>query len=120
MRPYWLTKNRNNKFGNIPKSYGGRIFHSTLEADYAEHLDFLKKAGEIKDYQTQPRFPLKVKGIKISTIIPDFLIINKYGGEEIHETKSPASMTPVWQIKWRLLKVLYPTYKFYIIKRGDF
>lgn len=116
----WSIHPRLNKYGNIQKKHGGRTYHSTLEADYAAHLDLLIKAGEVQSWQPQPRFPLKVEGKLICSIIPDFLVVGKHGREEIHETKSWATQTPEWRIKWRLMQVLYPEYRYIVMTRKDF
>lgn len=112
--------NRYNKFGNKQKTYNGTTYHSSLEADYAAHLDLLIKAKEIQSYEQQPKYKLSVDGVKIGHIIPDFLVIGKYGREEIHEVKSPSSQTPIWHWKWKHMQAQYPEYKYFVIQRGDF
>lgn len=117
MKPHWMIRPQN-KFHNIPKRYNGQLFHSTLEADYCAYLDLLKKGKEIKDYQTQPKFALHINGVKLGNIVPDFLVINKFGGEEVHEVKGRS--TPLWKWRWEHLQIEYPQYKYYVIKKGDF
>lgn len=109
-----------NKYHAIPKRYNGRNYHSTLEADYSATLDLLVKAKELKLVEPQPKFRLDVNGKHICNIIPDFLVVDKDGLEAIHEVKSPASMTPTWKIKWRLLQALHPEFKYEVIQKGDF
>lgn len=106
------------KFNNVPKRYGGRTYQSTLEANYAAHLDFLKRAGEIQDFETQKTFRLDVNGVHIANYIADFVVVGKHGREEIHETKGKV-LSP-FTMKWRLMKALYPQYHYELVKRGDF
>lgn len=106
------------KFNNVPKRYGGRTYQSTLEANYAAHLDLLKKAGEIQDYETQKVFRLDVNDIHIANYIADFLVVGKHGRLEVHEVKGK-ELSP-FRMKWKLMKALYPEYHYVLIKRGDF
>ena len=39
-----------NKFGAKRAEWGGRTFDSTGEAEYAQHLDLRRKAGEVLDF----------------------------------------------------------------------
>lgn len=107
-----------NKYNAVAKRYNGHLYHSTLEADYAKVLDLMKKAGELKIVEAQPRYRLDVNGQHICTIIPDFYLVDKDGQEHIHEVKGKEQ--DVWKIKWRLMKALYPEYKYQVIKKGDF
>ena len=106
------------KFNNVPKRYNGKTYQSTLEADYAAHLDMLVKCKEIQSYETQKTFRLDVNNIHIANYIADFLVVGKHGRLEIHETKGKA-LSP-FTMKWRLMKALYPEYHYELIKRGDF
>ena len=113
---YW----RGNKYRNVQKTIDGRTYHSTLEANYAQYLELLKRGKEIQDWKPQPVFRLDVNGHHICKIIPDFLVITKHGAEEIHETKCWATQTPEFRIKKKLFEALYPQYKFVVIMKGDF
>lgn len=94
------------KFGNKSCVYNGRRYDSKKEAGYAEKLDWMKKAGEIKDWEPQVTYQLYVNGLKIAGIRPDFKIYNHDGSVEIHEIKSSATATPLWSAKWNLLRAL--------------
>lgn len=107
------------KYRNVPKRYGNRTYQSTLEARYAQQLDLMQKAGEIQSWAPQPRYTLHVNGHLICTIIPDFHVIGKHGREEIHETKSWATQTPEWRVKWKLFKALFPELHTQIIMDKD-
>lgn len=96
------------KFNATRAEYGGRVYHSMKEANYAAELDLLKRAKEIRDWEPQVRFDLVVNGLKICTIIPDFRVILADGTEEIHEVKSYGTMTEIWRLKRKLFEALYP------------
>ena len=89
---------------------------SYKEANWCDNLALLKKAGEIKDYETQVKFDLKVKGQKIAGIIVDFLITNRDGTKVVEEVKSYITMTPLWNIKRKLFEALYPKIPYNVIK----
>ncbi len=87
----WGQKNplqpKANKYGAKRTVYNGRTFDSKAEAGYAARLDLLIKAGEIKSYQCQIRYPLYVNERLITTYTADFLVTNQTGTKEIHEVK---------------------------------
>ena len=121
MKPNFLHQYKlSNKYGNIPKRYGDRLYHSTLEANYAQTLDLMKKGGLLKTIKPQPKFSLDVNGVKIGHIIPDFYTLDKDGLETIWEVKSSASMTPLWKLKWKIMQINHPEFIYKIIQRGDF
>ena len=109
----WQIK-KQNKYNNQSKEYNGRYYHSKKEAAYAQELDLLKKAGEIKDWKPQHRVSLDVNGYHICNYIVDFLVTNKYGEEELHEVKG--FETDLWRIKRKLLEAIYPDIKYIVIK----
>ena len=89
---------------------------SIKEAHYCDQLEILRKAGEIKSYEIQKTFELKVKGQKICGIRPDFLVVNNYGMKEVHEVKSYITMTPTWNIKRKLFEALYPKITYIVVR----
>ncbi len=86
----------NFKYGNVPVEAmmdGRRVmFRSKLEYRWAQHLDFLKKAGEIKDFfyefHTFRDFP---EDQQIREFTPDFLVRLNDNTFEYHETKGMLS-----------------------------
>ena len=92
---------------------------SKLEAGYCDQLEILKKAGDIYEYEVQPRIRLEVNGQKICDHIPDFKVYrtkadHDEGAGEIHETKGYEN--PVWNIKRKLTEALYPHIPYIVIK----
>ncbi|MDD4892378.1 MAG: DUF1064 domain-containing protein [Candidatus Rickettsiella isopodorum] len=97
----WQIK-RQNKYNNKKQVYNGRWYHSKKEAAYAEQLDWLIKAKEIKSWKPQVRIHLDINGYHITDYIVDFEVINKDDGKEWHEVKGME--TYEWQIKRRILE----------------
>lgn len=96
--------NTRNKYGSKRTKYGGRTYHSKKEAKYALQLDWLVKAGEVKEWKPQHRIPLKVNGTVVTTYIMDFRVLTASGDIEYHEVKG--AETPLWKVKWKLLKAI--------------
>ena len=104
------------KYNNATcKCRGGHIHDSRQEASYCDKLSLLKKAGEIKDYETQVTFHLHANGMPITKHRVDFLITNNDGTEEVHEWKG--MRTDVWRIKHKLFEANHPEIR-YIVKQG--
>lgn len=50
------------------------MYASEKEARYAERLDLLKRAGEVKGWDPQVRYNLIVNGHKITSLTVDFVV----------------------------------------------
>jgi dsDNA-binding SOS-regulon protein len=100
----WGQKNQN-KYRNIRQTYNGRSYMSKKEANKAYELDLLKKAGEIIKWQPQAKIELFGENKShICNYFVDFIVVNKNGTTEYIEIKSPITATPLWKVKWKLLK----------------
>lgn len=105
-----------NKYGNTTKEYNGRWYHSKLEAKYAQELDLMKKAKEIKDWIPQFKLSLDVNGKHITNYYVDFLVTNNDNSQELWEIKG--FETDTWRMKWRLATALYhDQYEMIVIKQ---
>ena len=112
----WIQKNRYYTTKSV-KGSDGKIYDSKFEAGYGEELRLLKRAGKIKDYQTQINFPLIVGKYNVGTYIADFLVEHNNGDMEIVETKGFA--TPLFRLKWKLVEAIYEKdYKITCIMMG--
>lgn len=108
-------QSKGSKYGNETKRYNGRVYHSKREAAYAQDLDLLKKAGEIKDWTAQFKLSMDVNNHHICNYYVDFYIIDKFDEEQIHEVKGHE--TSEWKIKWKLCAALYgKKYRMVLIK----
>ena len=109
---------RRGKFGAVPKSYGGREYHSTKEARYAETLDQLRHAMHPRDRvaEWRPQVPVKleVNGKLVTTYICDFLVTFGDGRQEWHEVKG--FETETWKIKEKLFRALVPDRRLVVVK----
>lgn len=103
----WYQK-RGNKFGNKKTTFQGLTYDSGKEAQYAQTLELLKRAKQIKDYQRQIKFSLDWGGEKrkhICNYIADFVVTLPNGNKEIHEVKGFA--TEIFRLKWKMVEAQY-------------
>jgi len=117
-----MMNRRNTIFFSSHNKYNSRTCHcnqnhthdSALEAHYCDQLAVLVKAGEIKSYRTQVRYPLKMNGITITTHIVDFEVVDNDGKLQIHEVKGFA--TREWAIKHKLFLQCYPDIEYIVVR----
>lgn len=93
------------KYRNQPIEVDGHKFASKAEARRYGELKLLERAGQIIDLRLQPKFPLEVNGELVCTYIGDFAYYLR-GARIVEDVKSPASRTPAYRIKVKLLKAL--------------
>ena len=99
---------KRSKFGNVKTEVDGIRFDSKAEARRYSELKLLESAGEIWGLIRQPRFDLVVEGAKIGTYVADFHYYEKdHWTRVIEDVKSPATKTPLYRLKKRLVKALY-------------
>ena len=94
------------KYRNQPVDLDGHRFASKAEARRYSELVLLARIGEITDFELQPRYPLVVEGQKIATYVGDFRY-QRDGRTIVEDVKSPASRTPVYRLKAKLLRALH-------------
>lgn len=80
-------------------------FDSTAEYRRYRELRLLEKLGKISCLETQPRFPLVVNGILISTYYADFRYKEEDGREVVEDVKGVR--TDLYKIKRALMKAIY-------------
>lgn len=97
---------------------GGNTYDSKKEANRAMQLQYMEKAGLIRDLQEQVRFILQEEyvnneGKKVRPIsyVADFTYTQN-GQKVIEDTKSPATRTQVYLLKKKIVMYKYPEYKF--------
>jgi hypothetical protein len=83
-----------------------RTFDSKAEAARFDQLAFGEINGVISELELQPRFPLVVNGEKVATYIADFRYMDN-GRLVVEDVKSPASKTPAYNLKKKLMRALY-------------
>lgn len=94
------------KYLNVPTTLGGLRFASKAEARRYGQLVLLQKAGAITNITVQPRFQLVVNGQAVGTYIGDFSYVEN-GTQVVEDVKSPATKTPLYRLKKKLVKALY-------------
>lgn len=79
-------------------------------------LELLEKAREIQNLRAQVKIPLKVNKILITTYIADAVYEEKVGDnwQLIVEDHKGSWLTPIFKIKWKLAKALFPEVTFRI------
>jgi hypothetical protein len=90
------------------------LFDSAAERDYAAKLVLECRTGRILSFERQVRVMLFVNNVKISTIVPDFLVIHKNGEREYVEVKGHE--TALWKLKYKLFKAIYPGARYKVVK----
>lgn len=94
----------------------GIKFDSKKEGARYLELFMLQKAGQISNLELQKRFeicPKKYANKRARYYVADFVYVEN-GKKVIEDVKSKATQTPVFSLKWALMKVLYPEYEYRI------
>lgn len=84
----------------------GHVFDSQLEGNRYLQLKLLERAGEIKDLELQPKYPLVVNGVKVATYIADFRYTDCKTNQQVVED-SKGFKTRDYRIKNKLMKALF-------------
>lgn len=92
------------KYHNQSKQYNGRTYHSKLEANFAQELDWRMKAGEIKEIIPQFKIDIRVNGHHINNYFIDFKVINADESITFFEVKG-MELEP-WKTNWKLCMAL--------------
>jgi hypothetical protein len=79
-------------------------------------LESERQAGRIKWWRRQIPIKLEVNGKLICRIVVDFKICLPSGDIEFHEVKGRATRTPLYNLKLKLLRALYPELTYKIIE----
>ena len=108
MIPWGFRKRQ--KYGAKPVKEAGQHFDSTGEFRRWCELKLLEKAGEIYQLERQIRFKLDVNGIHICDYVGDFSYFEHILPvtpdslrRVVEDYKSPATMTPIFAIKRKLM-----------------
>jgi hypothetical protein len=101
------------KYGATKVVMGGEKFDS--KAEYRRYLELvlLQKAKTISELERQTKYVMMVAGVKICTYIPDFRYLE--AGKVILEDVK-GFKTPVFRLKEKLFKALYPELELRITK----
>lgn len=97
---------RPSKYRNVPTVVDGIKFASKREAARYGELKLLVAADQISWLQCQVPYPIDVGGNRICRYVADFVYCEN-GAIVVEDVKSPASITPVYKLKRKLMKALY-------------
>lgn len=107
-----------NKFHAKKTVVNGVVYDSKKESKRAVELEYLEKAGKIKNLERQKRFVLQEgfvnnEGKKIRPIsyVADYYY-EENGQQVVEDVKSPATRTQVYMLKKKLFQFKYPDIKF--------
>ena len=101
----YFNPQQKSKYQAKKQTYRGRSYDSKLEAAKAVDLDWLLKAGEIKEWKPQHKFALKVGEIHICNYYIDFRVVNNDGSIDYIEIKG--FETDIWRLKFRVTKAIF-------------
>jgi hypothetical protein len=101
----------------IPTVYDGYLYASKAEARYAQHLDLLKAAKQIKGWERQVKWPLIVNGVRVCGFVPDFKVHLKDGKFKLVEVKGRVSA--VWKLKHKLFSALHPNVEYVVVPSAE-
>ena len=103
---------KRNKYGAQKTWRDGISFDSKKEADYYSSLKMEKQQGLIAGYIVHGKMICTAGGDNSTeravTYEPDFIILNNDGSYRIVDTKSEATITPVFKNKMKALKEKFP------------
>ena len=95
------------KYGNRKVKMGDLTFDSAKEAKRWGELQFMVKAGEIKNLERQVRFPIIVNGVKVCTYVADY-VYDEMAGRVVEDVKSEFTRKdPVYRLKNKLMKACH-------------
>ena len=104
-----------NKFNARRTEYGGQVFDSRGEAEYARRLDALKAAGEIRDWRRGREWVLLDGPRRADRITyrPDFEV--EVGGA-LRCVDFKGMLTREFRLKAKLWRHAYPDVPLYVVK----
>lgn len=112
------NKPKQNKFNAKQTEYGGVVYHSQKEADYAAELDLRQRAGQVEKWKRQVKISLDVNGFHICNYFVDFKAWLKVGKIQLIEVKG--FEIEIFRLKRKLLEAVYlpehPDEEYLIVK----
>lgn len=106
---------KRNKYGSKrTRCLLGHNHPSRIEREYCECLQMLKKNGDIKEFEYEKKYELRVNGNLIGCHKPDFTVTRNDGKQEVHETKGFETME--WRLRRNLFEAIYPNIPYMVIK----
>lgn len=109
--PPAVSAKKRSKYRAEPTEVDGHRFPSRREASRYEHLKLLQQAGEIRDLELQPKYPLIVTtpaGVKVEVGVytADFRYFKKGGGSVVEDAKGFRTNT-AYLLRKRIVEAQY-------------
>jgi hypothetical protein len=95
-----------NKYKAIRTTVDGITFDSKGEAKRYQELLLLQRANVISGLQRQVKYVFTHNGIKLGSYVADY-VYQEGPKTVVEDFKSPASMTPLYRMKKKLMKAFY-------------
>lgn len=109
---------KKNKYGAKKTWRDGLLFDSIKEANYYSELKLRRQAGVIAGYIVHGKMVCTIGGDsskeKAVCYEPDFIVLHNDGTYEIIDTKSEATITPVFKNKMKSLREKFPDVEIHI------
>lgn len=107
-RKFAPAKPKRPKYRNVKTVVDGITFASKREASRYNELRLMEKAGKITNLKLQERYRLTIHGHHICDYLSDFVYTDLRTREiVVEDVKSPATRTPVYIVKKKLMLALY-------------
>ncbi|MFZ4165285.1 DUF1064 domain-containing protein [Brevundimonas sp. NPDC058933] len=107
------------KFNNVKTVIDGMTFDSKGEAARYTVLKARQEAGEISDLKRQTSYRITVNGVKVCDYRPDFEYVLQDRTQIVEDFKSPATITPTFRLKVKLMKAVHGVDVKVVTKPGD-
>jgi len=100
---------RQSKYRAVPTVVDGIRFASKKEAAHYGLLKVMQEADEIRGLTLQPKYPIRVNGVKVCIYLADFLYHKrtKDDGWIVVVVDCKGVKTPVYRLKRKLVKAVY-------------
>lgn len=110
---------KRSKYGAKKTWRDGLFFDSIKEADYYSELKTRRQCGDIAGYIVHGKMVCTTGGNssdeRAVVYEPDFVVLHNDGSYEIVDTKSEATITPVFKNKMKALKEKFPDVEIHVL-----
>jgi hypothetical protein len=95
------------KFRNRITLEDGIKFRSARESERYKELKLMQQSGAIMSLKLQPRYPLELNGVKLTTYVADFEYVDcaSEGSLVVEDVKG--AHTPLYTLKKRLMRAIH-------------
>jgi hypothetical protein len=109
-RKYWKGQQnaKTSKYKGKPtETADGQKFQSHHEANYYTRLLMMQRSGEKFTFERQVRFEININGYMVCEYVADFVVKHPDGKVEVIDTKSEATLTPIYRLKKKLMLAVH-------------